>query len=333
MASACPSRGLVINNATGKYQCYAWSVYSGELRQLTQRITGVTEAVLSGDGRCIYYLEDKDGNETGHLVEMPYEGGSVVDITPELPFYSALSSMSSGSGSHFAFMAANQEGFQGYCLSTTKPKHTLRRIFHSDKIAFGPVLSYEGEIAVIATTNRSTLPQYSLIALDVASGAQIGQLWDGPETSLEPWGFVHKTGDMRMIGTSNRTGVRRPFIWSPLTGERVDMDCSTVSGEVYPIDWSQDGRFVLLCHFAHAVQQLYIYDLTADRLKKLNHPSGTFGVLPIQVRPLPIQVKYLCNGRMLLALRSLSRLMPGRARKLVRCWMLGRLPQDALGLP
>jgi dipeptidyl aminopeptidase/acylaminoacyl peptidase len=49
-----------------------------------------------------------------------------------------------------------------------------------------------------------------------------------------------------------------------------------LAGEVFPVDWSHDSRHLLLCQFNQAVQQLYLYDLTAKVLRKYNHPGGTF---------------------------------------------------------
>lgn len=130
---------------------------------------------------------------------------------------------------------------------------------------------------MVAATDRATVQHYNLLAFDTASGAQIAELWDGIGTSLEPLGFSPQAGDFRMAGTTNRSGVKRPFIWNPRTGERIDLDFPDLVGEVSPLDWSRDGKCLLLCQFSQAVQQLYSYDIPTQRLTKLNHPGGTYG--------------------------------------------------------
>jgi Tol biopolymer transport system component len=55
-------------------QLYAWDVPTGELRQLTDRPEGVLFGGLSPDGCYVYYLEDRQGNEIGHFVRVPFEG-------------------------------------------------------------------------------------------------------------------------------------------------------------------------------------------------------------------------------------------------------------------
>jgi dipeptidyl aminopeptidase/acylaminoacyl peptidase len=279
IAPANPARGLAVNNTSGKYQLYAWDVPPGELRQLTERPAGILFGALSGDGRYVYYLDDKQGNEIGHFVRIPFENGEAQDLTPDLPPYSSFSFAASGSGSHFGFMTADAEGFRIYSMETKANGDTGApwQLFHSRRIAFGPTYSYAGEVAVVATTDRATVQHYNLLAFDTATGAQIAELWDGSGTSLEPLGFSPQPGDLRLAGTTNRSGLKRPFIWNPRTNERIDLDLPALSGEVFPLDWSPDGKRLLLCQFDQAVQQLYLYDLTAQRLTKLNHPGGTFG--------------------------------------------------------
>jgi hypothetical protein len=156
MALANPTRGLTINNTSGKFQLYAWDVPSGVLRQLTERPAGILFGALSGDGRYVYYLDDQQGNEIGHFVRIPFEGGEPQDLTPNLPLYSSFAFVSSGSARHFGFMAADAEGFHIYSLETRANGECgmPHQLFHSRKFALGPTYSYGGEIAVVATTDR-----------------------------------------------------------------------------------------------------------------------------------------------------------------------------------
>jgi dipeptidyl aminopeptidase/acylaminoacyl peptidase len=279
VALANPTRGLTINNTSGKFQLYAWDVPSGALRQLTERPAGILFGALSGDGCYVYYLDDQQGNEVGHFVRIPFEGGEPQDLTPNLPPYSSFAFASSGSARHFGFMAADAEGFHIYSLETRANGECgmPHQLFHSRKFALGPTYSYDGEIAVVATTDRATVQHYNLLAFDTASGAQIAELWDGPGTSIEVTGFSPRPGDLRVAGTTNRSGVKRPLIWNPRTGERTDLDLPDLAGELFPLDLSLDSERLLLCQFHQAVQQLYLYDLTTQTLIKLNHPGGTFG--------------------------------------------------------
>lgn len=282
LAPANPMRGLAVGNATGTYQLYAWDVPSGTLRQLTERPTGIIATELSGDGRHVYYLDDKQGNELGHLVRVPFENGAPHDLTPDLPPYSCWAFASNGSGSHFGFTTADQEGFHAYSLETNANGEigVRMRLFHSRKPAMGPFHSYDGQVAVVMTTERASMEHYNLLAFDTATGRKIAELWDGPGTSVELSGFAPRPGDLRLAGTSTRSGEKRPFIWDLQTLTRRDIDCSSLVGEVVPVDWSPDATRLLLCHFAQAVQHLYLYNVATGVLNQLKHPSGTYAFFP-----------------------------------------------------
>ena len=276
LAKAAPTRGLAASNPSGVYQLYAWDVPTGELTQLTNRPEGQVFGVLSPDGRYVYYLHDQQGNEIGHYVRVPFEGGESQDITPDMGPYSSFWLSASHAGNLLGFTVADSDGFHIRCtnLGPESALGTWRTLYQSKLLAFGPLLSHSGEIAVVHSTERTGMQHFSLLAFDTASGEQIGELWDGPESSLEAATFSPCPDDFRLLATTNRTGVKRPLIWNPRTGERTDLPLEGLEGEIFPLDWSPDGERILLCQFNHAVQQLYTYDLADDILRRLDHPSG-----------------------------------------------------------
>ncbi len=280
LARAAPERGLAVGNRTGKYQLYAWEAATGELRPLTDRPTGIAAGRIAPDGRYVYYLDDDQGNEIGHYVRIPFHGGEPEDISPDMPPYSSWSLNFSTSGNRLGFTIADASGFHTYVVEQEGDDSlgAPRRLFHSRKLFFGPLLSHDGAIAVLNTTERSAVQHYNLLALDAASGEPIGELWDGEGASAAMRMFSPVAGDERLLGSSNHSGLERPLLWNPRTGERFDLPLPALPGEVYPVDWSADGRRILLCHTAQAVQQLFVYDLAADSLTKLEHPGGTFSL-------------------------------------------------------
>ncbi len=284
IAQSNRERGLAVTNRSGKYQLYSWDVPSGELRPLTDSSAGILFGTISGDGRYIYYLDDKQGNEIGHFVRMTFENDAVQDVSPELPVYSSFSFETSGSGSRFGFTAASEDGFDIYDIETKASGElgTPHKLFHSKKIAFGPIYSFDGEIAVVATSERTAMQHYDLQAYNTLSGAKIADLWDGPETSLEPLISSPLPGDQRFIGMTNRSGARRPLIWNPVAGERTDLELPELEGDVLAVDWSPDARSLLLCQFTQAVQHLFSCDLSTQTLKKLDHPAGNYEFVPHQ---------------------------------------------------
>ena len=279
MARSCPTRGLAVTNHSKIHQLYAWDIPGGDLRQLTEYPGGKMVGAISPDGRHVYYLDDQQGNEIGHIVRVPFEGGSPEDITPNFSPYSVSFLGFSRSSNCFGFTGATPEGFHVYSLvlSPDGSFDSPQLIHHTSKIASGPYLSCDGEIGVVQTTERAGSLNFSLLAYDIPTGELIGELWDGAASSVEAVAFSPRPGDFRLLATTNRSGHKRPLIWNPRSGERIDIPLEDVAGEVIALDWSLDGARILLSHFSSAVQRLYIYDLANRVLTPLNHPGGTFG--------------------------------------------------------
>jgi acetyl esterase/lipase len=269
----------VVSSESGTGQLYAWDVPSGQLRKLTHRPEGTFSGYLSPDGIFVYYLQDQGGNERGHYVRLPWEGGEEQDITPQLPPYSALYRCAvSEDGAMFAFTPTEEQGFPLYCLDL-HPDGSVgaaRELYRSPKFTDDATLSLHGEIAVVATTAYARARQYSLIAFETASGRRIGELSDLPVASVRAVMFSPLAGDFRLLCATDGSGFTRPCIWQCLNGERKDLPLAELVGDIEPLDWSSDGRYLLLRQILRAQSQLYRYDLETETLTRLDHPRGTY---------------------------------------------------------
>lgn len=281
LAAGEPTRGLVASNLSPVVQLYTWDVPTGKLRQLTDRPQGQVLGIISSDGRFVYYHLDTAGNEIGHFVRVPFEGGPPEDITPDMPPYPALGLVSSRAGNLLALLSASAEGFTVSLLECA-PDGKLsppRPVHQSTSIILGLRLSTQGDLMVLASTARSGNLKTFLIALDTRTGQAIAELDDGSENNVRPGAFSPLPGDERMLATTDRSGVARPFIWHPRTGERTELAIDTLEGEVTPDGWSPDGKQVLLTQFSQAVQKPFIYDLASRTLQALALPGGSLGLL------------------------------------------------------
>jgi len=284
VARGAQGRGIVVTNRDGLYQVYAWDTRTGSLEKRTSRPEGLVSADISPDGRFIYYLDDQTGNEIGHFVRIPYDGGKPEDLTPDLPpynpgfsFISPIGLALSRVGNRAAFTAGTEDGFRVYVLDLDQDGQfsTPREIYHCEPLISGPILSSSGDVLTIATTERYKSPQFSLLAFNAVTGEKIGELWEGDEYSVTHLFFSPVEGDTRIAGLTNRSGSERLVIWNPASGERIDPALDEIKGSFNAFDWSVDGKKILFRTFNAAVQQLYIYEVEKDRGYKLNHPSGT----------------------------------------------------------
>ncbi len=278
VAAGAPERGLITSNVSGTFQLHAWDVPSGWFQRLTNRPTGIMAGLLSPDGRSVYYHDDAGGNELGHFVRIPFDGGVPVSITPDMRPYPTFGLTVSGEGNRLGFITADGNGYHLHMIAvgeggTLGAPHLIHS---SSRFLTGLVFSHDGAIAVLAASAGARSLQFGLVALDTASGRIIDEITDG-NGRLGAVAFAPLPGDGRLLAYSNRTGVGRPLILDLVRGMRTDLGLDGLEGEVYPADWSADGHQVLLVHFARAVQRLLIYDVAKGRLTPLNHPNGIYG--------------------------------------------------------
>jgi dipeptidyl aminopeptidase/acylaminoacyl peptidase len=271
LATLNPQRGALASNASGVYQVYAWDVSSGNLTQITHQPTGLYRGYISADGRSICYLKDDHGNELGHYVRAPFEGGEPEDLTPDLPPYASFTLAESRDGSVLAFITSRPEGSEVYTISNGQ--RTL--VWTTQAAARRVIVSANGKYILVPTNERTGRNEFSMVVMDSKTGARVGELFDD-DASVYPAKFSPIAGDPRVAATSDSSGAARPLIWNVETGERTTLDLSGIAGEVYVWDWSPDAKQLLLSQVNQAKLQLYRYDIESGHVHKLDHPSGTF---------------------------------------------------------
>jgi dipeptidyl aminopeptidase/acylaminoacyl peptidase len=276
VARASPNRALVASNKSGIYELYAFDLLSNSLRQVTHRPFGTVFGTISPDGQHIYYLDDTQGNETGHFVRAPFEGNGEhrQDMTPTLKPYSTLSCFIDDTSSHFGLTVPSPDGFDSFVVglsgeSILEP----RTINRNHKLTDGPIFSHDGTVSVLVSAERYGGLDFSLISFDTDNGQKLNETFD-ESSKIEPSTFSPLSGDQRILATSNKSGTQRPLIWDAAAGTRVDLDVAGLDGDVVAWDWSPDARRVLLCQISRAQQQLWLYEIATKTLTKLNHPRG-----------------------------------------------------------
>jgi dipeptidyl aminopeptidase/acylaminoacyl peptidase len=282
LARALPTRGLVASNNSGVIQLYAWDVLTGKLLQLTDHPQGMHNGFLSPDGRFVYYHVDRQGNELGHFVRIPFEGGDPEDITPDIPPYAAFNiTRLSHVETLLSFIAVNSQGFGVYCLDV-EPDGRLsapRLIYRTSLLPGGPLLARAGDLIALSPMWSPENAHTRVLVLDTSNGKPIAELSDGPARNVKACLFSPLAGDHRLLATTDKTGVKRPFLWNPWTQERTELALDHLEGEVVPLDWSSDGQRLLLCQFTQAVQHLFTYTLSNHTPKPLQHPAGSFSTM------------------------------------------------------
>lgn len=199
------------------------------------------------------------------------------DITPGLGLYSSNHLAFSRGRPRLAFTLPERGQHSVFRIDErVSGEFDVHKIWSSHDLTTGPVLSFDGRLAAVASTRHSKFRHYSLSLVDLGTGELRTELWDGPDTSVIPHCFSPVEGDDRLLANRIDKSSKRPFLWNPTTNERVELPLDGLEGDVTPADWSHDGRRLLLVQESRAQQCLYIFDLMKNELVRLAVPPGVF---------------------------------------------------------
>jgi dipeptidyl aminopeptidase/acylaminoacyl peptidase len=281
VATADRTAGLVTVADGHAYRLYAWDVPTGAIRlaDLPPADPYYFATWLSHDGRHAYVVADEKGDELGHLTALDLRDGTApVDLTPALDRYTVRGVGISHSGAGLALDAVDEAGYHVYYLASPSDANREPQLLASyPDEAWNCLLSADGALVTVDTTDRNPgRRQFAVQALRVTDGEPLGVFADGPGSSIEAHLFSPRPGDPTAAVVTDRSGSRRPVLWQIGDGSRRPLHLGDLPGDVVPLDWSDDGRYLLLCQLWRAAQRLLRYDLDTDQFEMLDLPAGSY---------------------------------------------------------
>ena len=249
-----PARGVAVTDRDGSEEAYAWDVESGTLRRLTDASTAVLEAVIEPDGESVVYLHDETGSELGHLRRVPFDGGTGVDLTPDLPPYAAESLVATDR--LIAAVAAETDRQHLLTILDGVP-----RLAPQDDLVDTLVAADDGSFVATAEPMEGLTTR--TIVRSTADGSEIGRL------DLSRPGAAH---GRTLAVALHVDGWLRPATWTP--GEeprRIGIDAP---GDVVPTDWLPDGSTILLQQLHRGTGGLWLHDVASGSTTQLHRPDG-----------------------------------------------------------
>src|SRR3954447_3765550 len=208
IASGDRRSAVVSSSESGLFQAYALDLVSGAMRQLTHADNGTVLSYLAVDGRSLLTLEDAGGNEVGHWVAIPVQGGPTTDLTPEMPAYSSWSVATDRAGSQVAIAITSDDGTEIWIASATGTSAV--RVGSMWGLVLALVFSEDGGTLVCLSSEPTRSNTYAVVAFDVGTGERVGQLWDGAPSSM--YGLIAEPSGDRIASTSNVSGPARPLL-------------------------------------------------------------------------------------------------------------------------
>ena len=267
-----PDRLVYASNEPGAFQLFVRSSTTAP-RQVTDVAIGVLYGVMTPHGERVVWFDDTTGDEVGRWVSQPFEGGDTTPLTPDVPIgWSAGLAL----GERRVVQGVSDEtDYRIYVDGDERHRHAEYLVVQA--------MSRDERVLVYAHAEHGDALHKNLRAIDVDTGATIGELDDGAEHDLDAVRFSPVRGDQRVAIVGERARSLRPGIWDPTTGARTDLALDDLLGDVDVLDWWPDASALLLAHHHEGRDQLIRYDVATHTAYAIGHTPGQ--VDAARVRP------------------------------------------------
>jgi dienelactone hydrolase len=280
-AEDAPERCAVVATTAGVLEMHSWERGSGALSQLTARREGTAHGAIDPSGEWIWWFDDAAGNEHGVWRRQPFgapPGDRVEAVSTLDPAYSAGLALGRGG---LAIIGQNDDGY-GTRLHVIAPGRPERLLYEHTEDAGVGGLSEDGTLVVIVHSEHGDSRHAALRVLQVADGAAVADLWDGPGKGLDPLGFAPGLGDPRMLVLHERRGQGELLIWDVVSGEQNELKLE-LPGEISDAQWFRDGTALLVAVDHEARNRLFRVELEPLTVTPVGPADGT--VLSASTRP------------------------------------------------
>jgi dipeptidyl aminopeptidase/acylaminoacyl peptidase len=276
-----PDRLVYSSNETGTYQLSTFDRGTGERRRVTDDAVGLTHGVPTPDGDGVVWFHDATGDEFGHWVVAPFEGGPPQPLASDVP--DGWPAGFSQRGRVTALGMGDRDGFAAYVKVGSDPARVLMR--HEDMVSVGgdgdggwdsAGVSADGSMVSVGHSEHGDRLHPALRVFDVEDGAVLGDLWDGEGLGLHAAAWAPTPGDSRLALLHEREGIQRPGIWDVRSGERRDFAIDG-SGEAVVFGWYPDGDALLVAIMTDGRDRLVRLDVGDGSVTPVAHPVGTVG--------------------------------------------------------
>jgi len=277
-----PDRLVYSSNESGTYQLSAFDRASGERRRITDDPVGLTEGMPTPDGTGVLWFHDATGEEFGHWVTAPFEGGPASIVAQDVPDgWPAGLSLRPGM---LAMAMGDREGFTAYVKTGGEPARVLMR--HEDMLTIGGEfgeagVSADGSMVAVGHSEHGDRLHPALRVFDAATGEIVGDLWDGEGLGLHAAAWSPVAGDARLAVLHERAGIPRPAVWDVRSGERRDFDIEG-PGEAVVFGWYPAGDALLVAVMTDGRDRLLRLDTTDGSVTPVDHRAGSIGAAAVR---------------------------------------------------
>ena len=280
---AAPDRLAVVSTESGGAQAWCWDLRTDERRQASEGV-GAEEAFITPDAAGVVWWLDALGDERGHWMRTPFDGGEPRPLLPGVPRGWAMGlSLVPGA---IAVAVADDEEYVVYVSHDGGPARVVYR--HTQPAGVGQEwpqgpggLSADGSLLCLRHAEDSDIARPRVRVVDPHTGDTVGEIRDD-ELAISPAGWSPVPGDQRLVVIRETGGWERPWVWDLATGALTPV-AADIPGALFLEDWYPGGEALLLKQDHEARNALFRYDLPGAELTALVEPAGT--ISQASVRP------------------------------------------------
>ncbi len=291
--SADGRRLFVSTNLTGRYNIWRTDAAGSWPVQITQSDDSQDGLTVSPDGRTLYYLQDKGGNEQYDIYAVPTDGGSPRNITNTDDLRESNLRFSPD-GRWMAMATKRKDQGQNNLAVMDVASGKVRTLTNEadPKWNWSPVAWTHGGRTLIA--NRAVVDETAgeVWSVDVASG-KASKLLGKPDVVYLASGSA-PDGSAIAITTNEQTKQLHAAVLTPATGAirtLAPTPWEQTSGAISP-----DGKSMLVRTSEDGRSSLQLVDVATLKARPLVMPAGVNGAAAIQ--------PFTPDGKRLLVLHS-----------------------------
>jgi dipeptidyl aminopeptidase/acylaminoacyl peptidase len=266
MAADRPERAIACSNVSGVFQIHRWRVGEAVGEAMTALPTGKGAAWISPDGEWVVWHADRAGDEVGHFVAAPWEGGEPIDLTPDLPGYASFAASFGPDGTFGCSIIGGdrvQLAVVPFPPGAEAPRLLDPGLGFITAMAVGPA----GSVAYSTTAGRGL--QTVLRLIDGSTGELRLELDHAPGAIR----VLEYAASGRLIGWTTRSGAQRPMIVEP-DGSVREYPMPNEPGELWPMAISADGQTALLVGAHRTVERLVLLELDTGTARTVEGIEG-----------------------------------------------------------
>lgn len=241
IAANNPRRGILCREEKGQQQLLSWDIYLDDVLPLTLPVDYQLNATLSQDSAFVTYLRPHPTHaDVYQYVRVPYEGGDIQPVAQTALMNASPHIEEAAERIGFTAVTGNGYSVQVWTPEGKKPLFS----YESEVLAYGPALSFDGKIAVVATMQSPESDASHLEAYDIETGAKISQLVL-PDTPLEAVKFAPVMGDTRLLVQAREGLLIRPLVWDVVSGAVDRLEGLDKAVSYTASDWIENESLLL----------------------------------------------------------------------------------------